>query len=94
MDKKEPTETVKKNLLDLQYNKYLQYYTTTVIILFTYVIGMGIAFITQQIDPTNVKQLFVVGIVTIAITTIIILSLLHFKGNMENILDEIKKLKL
>lgn len=39
-------DKIKKNLLDLQYNKYLQYYNTSTIILFTYVIGVVIGFIT------------------------------------------------
>ena len=55
---------VKKNLLDLQYAKYLQYYTTAVIILFTYGIGVAIAFITKQIDFYSIGQMLLVFLIS------------------------------
>ena len=57
MRRKEIGESVKKNILDLQYNKYLQYYNTSVIVLFTYFIGIGVALITEQVDFREGKQL-------------------------------------
>ncbi len=87
-------DQVKKNLLDLQYNKYLQYYNTSIIILFTYFIGAGIAFITKQINISEPKQFLSLMVMSISITVLIILSMLHFKNHQQNILDEIKKLKI
>lgn len=91
---KKLSEKVKKNLLDLQYNKYLQYYNTSVILLFTYFIGVAIAFITKQVSVNNVRQLFLVSITTVLVTSFILLLMLHFKNHQENILEEIRGLEL
>ncbi|MBU0627827.1 MAG: hypothetical protein KKC75_01450 [Nanoarchaeota archaeon] len=91
---KELPEKVKKNLLDLHYNRYLQYYNTTIIILFTYIVGLGIAFITKQIDYKSLNQMLSVAIVTIAVVAVIVLLMLQFKEHMNNIIQEIKKLKI
>ncbi len=87
-------EGVKKNLLDLQYSKYLQYYTTTIIILFTYGIGVAIALITRQIDVSSVRQMLLVSLVSSAVVSIIVILLIGFKGHLGNITHEIKKLKI
>ncbi len=87
-------DKVKKNLLDLQYNRYLQSYNTSIIVLFTFLIGIGIAFITKQIDYTSFNQMLAVATITIAVVAVIVLLMLQFKGHMSNILQEIKKLKL
>jgi len=94
MEKEELSEKIKKNLLDLQYNKYLQYYNTSIILLFTYFIGVAIAFLTRQVSINNVRQLFLVTITTVMVTSFIILLMLHFKNHQENIFEEIKKLEL
>ncbi len=90
----ELSDKVKKNLLDLQYNKYLQYYNTSIIILFTYFIGVGIAFIAKQIDIGEPRQFLSLMVISISITVLIILSMLRFKNHQQNILDEIKNLKI
>lgn len=90
----ELSDKVKKNLLDLQYNKYLQYYNTSIIILFTYFIGVGIAFITKQIDIGEPRQFLSLMVMSISIAVLIILSMLRFKNHQQNILDEIKSLKI
>jgi len=91
-DEKLP-DRIKKNILDLHYNKYLQYYNTAIIIFFTYCIGIAIAFITKQIDYKNLNQLLSVGFVTISFVSIIITLMLKFKKHLINILEEIKKLR-
>jgi len=78
----------------LQYNRYLQSYNTSIIVLFTFLIGIGIAFITKQIDYTSFNQMLAVATITIAVVAVIVLLMLQFKGHMSNILQEIKKLKL
>ncbi len=94
MKRAEPSENVKKNLLDLQYNKYLQYYTTSIILLFTYFIGLGIAFITRQVDIHNTRQLLFVAVITIGVVAFIIVLLRNFRDHQQNILDEIRELRL
>jgi len=87
-------DLVKKNLLDLHYNKYLQYYNTSIIILFTYFIGVGIAILTKQINISEPEQFLSLIVLSISITVLIILFMLRFRSHQQNILDEIKKLKL
>ena len=87
-------DKVKKNLLDLQYNKYLQYYNTSIIVLFTYAIGVGISFMTKQINYKILNQLLLVEFISIVVICIIILWMLNCRWHMGNILNEIKKLDL
>lgn len=90
----EISDRVKKNLLDLQYNKYLLYYNTSIILLFTYFIGVTIAFITKQISYKNINQLLLVTAISITVISFIISFMLRFKEHLTNILQEVKKLKL
>lgn len=90
----EISDGVKKNLLDLQYYKYLQYYNTSIIVLFTYFIGVIIAFITKQISHKNINQLLLVMAISITVISFIISFMLKFKEHLINILQEVKKLKL
>ncbi len=87
----EISDNIKKNLLDLQYNKYLQYYNTSIIILFTYFIGLAIAIVTNQINYNNGWQLFFVSIIS---SLVIVLFMLNFKMHLKNITFEIKKLNI
>jgi len=47
------SDNIKKNLLDIKHQRYLQYFNTSTIILFTYIVGIIIGFITKQIDHSN-----------------------------------------
>jgi len=94
MKQKALSDKIKKNLLDLQYNKYLQYYNTSIIILFTYVIGVAIAFITKQINYKNMNEIGLVAIISIAVISIIVMFMLKMKDHIQNIPNEIKMLKL
>ena len=49
-------EIKKKNILDLQFQKNLIIASTTVIIMFTYLIGVGIALITKQIERMRFNE--------------------------------------
>ncbi|MDO8741216.1 MAG: hypothetical protein Q7J54_06620 [Candidatus Woesearchaeota archaeon] len=93
MPKEELSDRLKKNLLDLQFNKYLQYYTTAIIILFTYLIGITIAFVTKQVDYKSINQVMLVGIISISVISIVAILMLRFKSHMSNIIKEVKKLK-
>ena len=94
MQKKRLSDKTKKNLLDLDYNKHLQYYNTSIILLFTYVIGTFIAFLTKQIDYKNLNQLFLFTIVSIAFVAPITIFMRKSKEQLIKIPQEIKKLKL
>lgn len=85
-------DSIKKNILDLQYNKYLQYHNTAIIILFTYFIGVGIGFITKQIDTSDPAQLLTVAGISSLALVLILLSMLRFLKHQKNILKEIRKL--
>ena len=87
-------DRTKKNLLDLEYNKNLQYYNTSIILLFTYIIGTFIAFITKQINYRDPKQLLLVALISIGFVGIITIFMLKFRENLIKIPNEIKKLKL
>ena len=91
---KKLNDKIKKNLLDLHYNKYLQYYTTIIIILFTYFIGVAIAFITKQIDYKNTPQVMLVSFISIIILSILTILILNFRSHLKNIPEELKKLKV
>lgn len=88
MDKK----LVKKNILDLKYTTYLQYRTTSIILLFTYFIGLGIALLTKQIPITDSKQFFLSGIATILVTAPLVVLMQNFKDHQKRILKEIENL--
>jgi len=91
---KKLNDKIKKNLLDLHYNKYLLYYTTTIIILFTYFIGVAIAFITKQIDYKNTPQVMLVSFISIIILSILTILMINFRSHLKNIPEEVKKLKI
>lgn len=86
------SDNIKKNILDLQYTKYLQYFNTLVILIFTYIIGIILAFVTKQINPTDIFQLSALTFISIAFFSVITVLLLNFKWHQKNILNEIKKL--
>ena len=88
------SDQIKKNLLDLQYNKYVQYQTTSIIILFTYYIGLTIVFLTEEIQIEDISQIIFVGVVSIVITFFILLLIMHYKKHQKNIFSEIKNLRL
>lgn len=94
LDANKLSEKVKKNLLDVHYTRYLQYFNTTIIISFTYLIGVSIAFITKQINYKDPKQLILIALVSIGFLGIMMILLVNFKEHLNRILKEIKKLKL
>ena len=88
------SEKVKKNLLDLSYNKYLQYYNTSIIIIFTYLIGVGIAFLTKAIDYRHRQQVLLVSVISLVFLLVLVLLLRNFKEHQENIKEEMRKLRI
>lgn len=85
---------IKKNLLDLKYNRYLQYLNTAIILLFTYFIGIAITFITGQVDYKKGGQLLLIALISIGVISAIIILVLNFKKNLLAITKEIQDIKL
>ena len=83
---------LKKNLLDLNYNKYIQYKNTFVILFFTNVIGWIVAFATNQINFNNYFQLGFVLLSFSAINFYIFFFLIRFNKKLFFIIKEIKNL--
>ncbi len=82
----------RKNILDLEHQRYLQFYNTTIIILFTFLIGIGISFLTKQINPKDYIQ--ILGIVLIS-SIVFVLSykyIIKFNKELKRIKEEIKRL--
>ena len=78
---------IKKNLLDLEYNKYLQIYTTNIVIFITLFVGLIIALISNQIDFTN----FVDIIIFLSISCFLLSFNVAFMIRARNKLDQIPK---
>jgi len=91
--KEEIPDEIKKNILDLHYSRYLQYLNTSIIIIFTYFIGLIIASFTLQVDYTNLKQLGLIIIITIIFLSVITSLILKFKRHLKVIIMEVKKLR-
>jgi len=82
---------IKKNLLDLKYNKYLQYYNTAIITLVTYIITIFIAAITGQIHYGNV--IFIIAIIFSILIILLLFGLIsRYKKNLTFILKQIQNL--
>jgi len=84
---------VRKNILDLNYNRYLHYSNTCIILLFTFFIGLSFGFISLQIDITNIRQITTVVVVTLSIVGILFILILNFNRHLKKILKKIKNLE-
>lgn len=62
--------------------------------LFTYVIGVIIGFITKQINFKDIGQMLTLRIIYIFIIVIITIFLIRSRNNLKQIHKEIKKLRL
>ena len=83
---------IKKNILDLRYNKYLQYQTTAIITLVTYMIGVTIAVLTKQINYQDMRQLLIVAVLTIGMVWLHFYLIIMYKNRQEKIIKEISHL--
>ena len=83
----------RKNLLDLNYQKYLQYYMGTIIIMFTYSIGIVVAFLTKEIEIKNWFQLLVISLLSVIFMIASVKLLIKFSKKLNQITQEIISLK-
>jgi len=85
-------EIKKKNILDLQFQKNLIIASTTVIIMFTYLIGVGIALITKQIELGDSVRMWALFIISAGITGIGLIFFYNAYFHIRNIPDVLKNL--
>ncbi len=90
----EANDNIKKNLLDLEYSKHLQYFNTSILVLVTYVIGLILAFATKQVDFSNPSQLMAIGIISSIVSLICVLSMINSRNHIKNIPEKIKRLSI
>lgn len=74
--------TLRKNLLDLEYTTALQYYTTTIVLTFTYFIGVLLAYFSQDVSLT-LHRMFLFLIVSECVLIVCGLCLLSFSYSNE-----------
>jgi hypothetical protein len=85
-------ELKKKNILDLQFQKYLTIASTSVIIAFTYFIGVGIAIFTKQVDLEDyigVGVLIVMSFGILGICSALFFNAVFHLRNIPKIVKEI-----
>jgi succinate dehydrogenase hydrophobic anchor subunit len=85
-------DSIKKNILDLHYNTYLQYFNTIVIILCTYIIGIIIAGLTKQIDIHNASQVLAVTTISVLVILSFLIMLLYLQKKLQRIIKDINSL--
>ncbi|MEK6948213.1 MAG: hypothetical protein AABX19_03125 [Nanoarchaeota archaeon] len=83
---------IKKNILDLEYNKNLQYYNTVIIIISTYIVGVMISLITKQVDYTSLKDFSILSVISSFFIIVNVIFLMKFKERLNKIIEEIKDL--
>lgn len=80
-------DSIRKNLLDLQYTTYMQYFNTAIVVLCTYIVGVAIAIITQQ-----TKQFMLIGIISLGVFGILVTFLIYCKEKMKQAISDINSL--
>jgi len=60
-------EDKRKNILDLHFQKHLVIASSSLIILFTYFLGIGLAIITKQIDFNDLFVVINVAVISVAV---------------------------
>lgn len=83
---------IKKNILDLEYNNNLQYFNTSIVIMFTYIITIIVVLVTKQIDYTSLKEFSILGIISLVFIIFNLIFLIKFKERLKFIIEEINNL--
>ena len=85
-------KTKKKNILDLQFQKYLIIASTSVVIAFTYAIGVGVALFAKQIkldDFISMGALFVISAGILGSCSILFFNAIFHLKNIPQVLKEL-----
>lgn len=83
----------RKNLLDLHYQRYLQYKIVTLIVMFAYFTAVILGFFTKQLKMTDKVDLIFVGIFSVIMIVLGYLFLNEFNYHLKRIPKEMKKLR-
>ena len=81
-----------KNVLDLHFQKHLTIASTSVIIAFTYLIGISISFLTKQIKFDNMISISAIIIISIGILGICSLLFFNSQNHLKNIPKVVRNL--
>ena len=84
---------IKKNLLDLHFEKNLVIASTSMILGFTYLIGVGVAIITKQINFQNPSSWLLLAIISMLVLGYLTLIFFKARNHVKNILNLIKGLE-
>ena len=85
---------ITKNLLDLEFNKYLQIYNASIILLFSFLVGLLVALLTNQIDFSDKIQVGTFFIASIVVIFAIISFMVRSHYKLKLIPKEISKLEI
>ena len=85
-------KTKGKNILDLQFQKYLVVASTSVIIAFTYAIGVGIAVFSKQIRLDDFNSMGAVFVISVGVLGICYIAFSKAIFHLKNIPQVIKDL--
>ena len=85
-------ETKKKNILDLQFQKYLVVASTSVIIGFTYAIGVGIALFSKQIRLDDFNSMGAIFVISVGVLSVCSISFFNAVFHLKNIPLVVKSL--
>jgi len=83
---------IRKNLLDLSYSKNLHYQNTSIIVILTFIIGLCVAVVTDQIDFSSTRKLFGLILISFLFFSVMLILVVHYSDKMKQIRDSIKKL--
>ena len=84
---------IKKNILDLQFQKFMNIASTIIIIIFTYFIGVGIGFMTKQIKINDIPYFFMFLIFSAIILTPCLILFAKSYYKIKEIPKEIQNIK-
>jgi len=84
---------IRKNLLDIHYQKYLVLYTTTLGLVWTYIIGMLVAVTTNIFVMVDALHVGVIASISLLVIGIASYEIKKFKKHLIKIPKEIKKLE-
>ena len=84
---------LRKNLLDLEHTRALQYFTTTIILIFTYIAGVIIALLTKQVDYADERQRVLFFFITFVVLGLGIFFLQRFRQQLRTTIGAIRRLK-
>lgn len=86
-------QQLKKNILDLQYQKYLVIASTTVILFFTYMISLWISLITGQVKFENLLSVILTFAVSVGVIGLCSIFFLISRRELAKVVEKISVLE-